>query len=512
MSASREKKKRFEERGEGTEKRQVRAKEDFKSKKRRKLITGIVAAVVVVLVVLMVIFNSNLFYTGVTAVKVGGTNYTTADFNYEYFNTYYNTYTNMQNTYGSYASMFLDPSQPLDKQQYSETQTWEEYFENQAFAQLQQMTVLNDMADAEGWELTSEQRAEIDANIEGLKSAAAQSNYTDYRAYIRALYGKGATEKTLRKLLEKSYRATYYSQYLTEKWQDSYTEADLDEYYDTVSNDYDLITFMAYTVNSEPDEENGVDAATAMEAAKAIADEILSARDQATFADAVYRFAPEDQKADYEKEDACLRRYAAPNSISNTEWRSWLTDPERQAGDTTSIEFSNSTSSGYYVLLFLDRNDNSYELANFRGITINVENDAESGEITDATRAAAQETVDAILAAFAEDPTEDNFAALADQYDMSGEGRVGGLYENVILGQLASPEVEDFVFSGAGVGEISTIYSDGRFYITYPLENGERYDRLVAKNLKASQQYQDTMNAAEASYPVNTTMAFRFAK
>ena len=245
-----------------------------------------------------------------------------------------------------------------------------------------------------------------------------------------------------------------------------------------------------------------------MEAAKAIADELLSARDQATFADAVYRFAPEDQKADYEKEDACLHRYAAPAGISNTEWRSWLTDPERQAGDNTIVEFS----TGYHVLLFLDRNDNSYELANFRGITINVETDAESGEITDATRAAAQETVDTILAAFAEDPTEENFAALADQYDMSGEGRVGGLYENVILGQLASPEVEDFVFSGAGVGEISTIYSDGRFYITYPLENGERYDRLIAKNLKASKQYQDTMDAAEASYPVTTTMAFRFAK
>ena len=47
MSASREKKKRFEERGDGTEKRQVRAKEDFKSKKRKKLITTVAVIVVV---------------------------------------------------------------------------------------------------------------------------------------------------------------------------------------------------------------------------------------------------------------------------------------------------------------------------------------------------------------------------------------------------------------------------------------------------------------------------------
>ncbi len=508
MSASREKKKRFEERSDGTEKRQVRAKESFQTQKRKKLITGIVIAVVAVLIILGVVFNSNLFYTGVTAVKVGPARYTTADFNYEYFNTYYNTYTNLSNSYGSYASMFLDTSKPLDEQQYSETQTWESFFEEQAFDQLKQLTVLNDMADAEGWELTADQKYEIDSQIDALKSAAASNNYSDYRAYLRALYGKGITEKRLRSLLEKSYRATYYSQYLSDKWKASYTDAELDEYYDTVSNDYDLVSFMAYTVNAQADEEAGIDAETAKAQAKEIATEIADARDKATFADAVYNYAPEDVKADYEKEDACLRRLVPPAGISNEEWRAWLTDPARQAGDTTTLEFS----TGYYVLLFLERNDNSYDLANFRGITITVENDAESGEITDATRAAAQQTVDEIMAAYNADPTEDNFAALADQYDTSGEGRVGGLHENVIMGELASVEVEDFVFSGAESGTVSTVYSDNKYYITYALESGERYDRFIAKNLKASGQYTDTMAAADADYPISTTLAFKFAK
>ena len=508
MSASREKKKRFEERSDGTEKRQVRAKEDFKSKKRKKLIGTIAVIVVVVLIVLGVVFNSNLFYTGVTAVKVGGTGYTTADFNYEYFNTYYNTYTSMVNTYGSYASMFLDTTQPLSKQQYSDTVTWEEYFEEQAFSQLQQMTILNDLADAEGWELTAEEKKEIDANIDSLKTAAASNNYSDYRAYIRALYGKGFTEDRLRKLLEKSYRATYYSQYLHDKWADSYTEAELDEYYDTICDDYDLVSFMEYTVEGTVDEDSEIDAATAMAQAKDIANEIASARDQATFADAVYRYAPEDEKEDYEDEDACLRRLKSPSSISAPNWRTWLTDQARQPGDTTILDFNN----GYDVLLFLERNDNAYELANFRGITLYVEEDADSGEITDATRAAAQETVDAILAAFAEDPTEENFAALADQYDESGEGKVGGLYENVDMGQLASREVEDCVFGGASVGQVQTIEGDNLYYVLYPLESGERYDHYLAKNLKGSEQYTSTIDAAIADYPVKTTFAYRFAK
>ncbi len=508
MSASREKKKRFEERSDGTEKRQVRAKETYKSQKRKKLITAIAAVVVVVLIIVGVVFNSNLFYTGVTAVKVGSTNYTTADFNYEYFNTYYNTYSSLSNSYGSYVSMFLDPSQPLDKQQYSEDQTWEQYFEEQAFEQLKQMTALNDMADAEGWELSSEQKAEINEQIESIKVSAASNGYSDYNAYIRALYGKGFTEKRLRTLLEKSYRATYYSQYLSQKWKDSYTEAELDEFYDTICNDYDLVSFMAYTVNAVTDEENGIDEAAAKAAAKDIAAEIASARDKATFADAVYRYAPEEEKEDYKEENSCLYRYAAPAGINNSEWRAWLTDPARQTGDTTTVEFS----TGFHVLLFLDRSDNSYELANFRGITINVEKDENTGEITDATRAAAQEKVDAILAEFGENSTEETFADLADRYDESGEGKAGGLYENVILGQLSSEEVEAYVFGGGQPGDIQTIYTEGKYYITYLLESGERYDRFIAENQKVSKQYDDALDAAEANYPVKTTMAFRFAK
>ncbi len=508
MSASREKKKRFEERGDGTEKRQVRAKVDAKAKKRKRVITAVAVAVVVVLAVVGIVFNSNLFYTGVPAVKVGSVGYTASDFNYEYYNTYYNTYSSMAETYGSYATMFLDPAKPLDQQDYSDDMTWADYFEDQAFTQLQQMTILNDMADREGWSLSAEQLREIDANIEGLKTAAASNNYPDYRAYIRALYGKGFTEKRLRGLLEKSYRATYYSQYLSDKWMSSYTEEQLDAYYDSVRTDYDLVSYMTYFVDGSVPEDSELDADTAMSLASDTANEIASARDRASFAAAVYSFAPEESKETYEDEDACLRRLTPPAAITNTEWSDWLTDPARSSGDTTVLE----TGTGYQVLLFLERNANDYELANFRGITIQVAGDETTGEITEETRNAAQATVDEILAAFSEDPTEENFASLADLYDMSG-ATAGGLYENVVMGQFASEDVEAYVFGAdTQVGEVETFYEDGSYYITYPLAPGERYDRLIAKNRMAEEQYNSAIEAAKADFPVKTLFAYRFAK
>ncbi len=509
MSASREKKKRFEERAEGSEKRQVRAKTDYNAKKRNKLIGTIVAIVLVILLVVAVIFNSNLFYTGVAAVKVGDTKYTAADFNYEYFNTYYNTYDNLYNSYGSYVSLMLDPKTPLDKQNYSDTMTWDDYFEEQALTQLQQMAMLNDMAEAEGWKLSGEQLREIEANIDSLKTGAVSNGYSDYRAYIRALYGKGITESRLRDLLEQSFNATYYSRDLADRWMASYTEEELAEYYDGVRDEYDLVSYMAYFVDGSVPEDGEVDADTALSQARDIANEIASTGDQATFAEAVARYAPEDQKDLYADEDACLHRLNAPSMISDEAWKTWLMDSQRQSGDTTVFAGEN----GFYVLLFLERNGNEFKTANFRGITIQVGVDEETGEITDATRSAAEETVNIILEAFNSEPTEEKFAELADLYDTSGQMLEGGLYSDVVKGQMAAQSVEDFLFDDATqVGDVKSFYEDGFYFVIYAKDRGEQYNLLLAKNLKASDQYASTIESVRADYPVETRFAFRFTK
>ena len=55
MSASREKRIRFEERAEGKEKRQIRAKDNRKVARRKKLITTAAVAVIVIVLVLLVV-------------------------------------------------------------------------------------------------------------------------------------------------------------------------------------------------------------------------------------------------------------------------------------------------------------------------------------------------------------------------------------------------------------------------------------------------------------------------
>ena len=506
MSASREKKIRFEERAEGKEKRQIRAMDNQKKAKRKKLVTTAVIAVVVVVLVLLVVFNSTLFYTGVPALRIGNDRYTAADFNYEYFSSYYQTYSNIYSTYGEYTYLLLDSSTPLDKQSYSETQTWADYFEENALNQLQQMSILNDMAKAEGWTLSAEQSAEIEANIDQLKTDAVSQGYSDYKTYLQALYGKGMTDSRLRELLRKSFNATYYSQDLVQRWQAAATDEEKLAYYEGVKTSYNLITYMLYYVDGSPNDEEGIDSETAMLAAKNTADEIAATADQYSFADAAYRLAPEDSKSYYTDEEACLTRNAAPGNIDST-YRSWLTDASRVYGDTTVI----ADTSGYYVVMFLESNNNDYKLVNYRGIVITVETD-ENGKVTDSTVEAGQTTVDEILAAYNEDPTEENFAALATQYN--GTGVNGGLQENVTMGALANHDLEAYLFDEAArqPGDVYSFYEDGSFYIAYFVGYGEQYNLRIAGNLIAQDQYTGLIEAALAEYPIKKLFAFRFTK
>ena len=496
----------FEERAEGKEKRQIRAKDNRKLARRKKLITTAAIAVIVVVLVLLVVVNSTLFYTGVPALKIGNSRYTASDFNYEYFTNYYQTYSNISSTYGEYASMLLDPSTPLNKQYYSETQTWADYFEDTALSQLQQMSILNDMAKKEGWTLSAERAAEIETNINQVKTDAINQGYSDYKAYLQALYGKGMTEERLRSLLQKSFNATYYSQDLVERWKAAATDEDKQAYYDDVQSNYNLITYMLYHVDGSPNDEEGIDSETAMLAAKNTADEIASAVDQITFADAVRRLAPEDQQATYESDDACLRRNVSPTSIDSA-YREWLTDPAREFGKTNVFQGTN----GYDVVMFLEANDNSFKLVNYRGIVISVATD-EEGRVTDDAMQEAQKTVDTIMEEFNADPTEETFAKLANEYN--GTGTNGGLQENVVMGTLSNYALEQYLFdeSARQPGDIYSFYDNKNFYIAYFVGYGEQYNLRIAENLMAEDQYTGMIESAREEYDIKKLFAFRFTK
>lgn len=510
MSASREKVRRRELRADGSEKRQMRAQKSHKAKKREKIIKSIVRIAVVVLVVIFIVFNSNLFYSGLASIRMGSWKYANSDFNYQYYNTFYNLYSQYYSYFGDSVTYLLDPNKPLDEQQYSDSLTYDDYFEETALNSLQQMSILNDMGKKAGFVLSSDQNATIKQAMDDIKSAAAANQYNDVNKYLKAMYGRGLNEKRLLNLLETSYYATFYSQALVQEWKDSFTDEEKAAYYDGKRTEHDLITYYSYFLDGSADDAAGIDSETAMANALSTAQAIAVARTEDTFGELVYKSAPEDQKETYKDYDATRRENVAPSSITDEQWKAWLTDPARAYGDTTTFE----ADSGYYVFMFTEKNNNEYNLENYRAIIISVAKNADTGAITSETLSAAQASVDELLAAFNQDPTESNFIALTDKYATKSEdgSSNSGLYENVNMSML-SGDIADYVFNPERkAGEVGYVYTDETFYVIYTMDEGDQYNLIIAENLMAQEKYDAAIKDVSDEYAVKTNVVFTLAK
>lgn len=514
MSASQEKKRRRDQREEGTEKRQVQKKQNYVQRKRNRRIGAIAGAVAAVLIVFIVVVNSNLFYRYVTAVKVGDESFTAADFNYYYFSSYYNYYTNAVETYGDYYSYFVpDTNTPLSSQSYSDTQTWADYFEESALSSMKSMTMLMKQAGDAGYTLSEGGQTGVESAVSTLKSEYSSAGYSSLGTYLQALYGKGMTEAIYRRNLERSTLASEYAQIVYDSYE--YSDETLDEYYQGNADTYDYINYRIYSVSGAADEEAGIDSETAMANAKAAAETIAkTAKTEEQFAEMVYEYAPEDSKATYEDIDATLQSYTGSYLTSYmSSYSEWLLDGERNTGDTTVVEYS----SGYYVIFYVDREDNHYNTRSVRHILIAAQADSE-GNYTDEALAAALEELEGIYEEWKNgDATEDSFAALANEHsDDGGSNTAGGLYEGIYKNQMVK-EFNDWTFDiSRKAGNTGIVYGSSSgyagYHLIYYVGEGEQYSTMLADSAKRYEDYSAWHDANVAYYAVSKKLAMSFTK
>jgi uncharacterized membrane protein len=98
----------------------------------------------------------------------------------------------------------LDINKALDKQFFDEEagQTWADYFLESAKNTATSVYALNDAAKAEGFTLSEELSANVDSIISNFSLYASVYGYADADAYVKAMYGKGATVDGMRKYVE----------------------------------------------------------------------------------------------------------------------------------------------------------------------------------------------------------------------------------------------------------------------------------------------------------------------
>lgn len=507
MSASTEKKNRQAAREAGTDKKMLAAQEAARKKAQSKRRWTIGTILVVLLIAAILFLNSGFLYTGTTALTVGERKYSPAEVNYRYAN----DYLNFANQYGSYASVFgLDTSTGLaglDDQSCPmlEDGTWKDYFLDSASISLMETTALYDYAVANGIALDDEDVAQVDAGFSGIEEYAKTLGYANANAMLAANYGNGVTQKLARQAqLENALANKAYNQVLDGF---SYSAEELEDYYRSLEGSKDQFTFLSCFVPAETVESESEDGevtvaeptAEAVAEAKATAEAIAAAYRDGEESDPAERFraAAAPLLGDEAVSDRLLAGSSLPEFYSD-----WLKDAARKAGDITVSE--DPDGDAYHVVLFLERSDNHYPLAQFRHILIKAEAD-EDGSYSDEAKAAAKARAEEILAEWkAGEQTEDSFAALAELYsEDAGSNTNGGLYDAVSKGEMV-PEVDAFCFEGHKHGDTAVVYGESisyaGYHVMYYVGEGELYSDSLARSDLRSSDMNDFLAELESGY------------
>lgn len=214
--------------------------EEEKKKRKSKRDWTFGTIVIVLLIAAILILNSNLFYTGLPAVKVGDVSYNTAQFDY-YFKT---QYSNFMQQYGQYASMFgLDTNQPLKSQKctmLSDGGTWYDYFKQQTISNMTQITALSEYAKKNNITLSKDETASIDSQLQTIATQAKDNGYTT-KNYLIKLFGRGSSEKLVRGEMERYALAAKAYNTTSEGYGTALTDAELEAYYQKNKNDLDVL-------------------------------------------------------------------------------------------------------------------------------------------------------------------------------------------------------------------------------------------------------------------------------
>ena len=449
MSASREKKKRQELLANGTvDPKAAREAEKKAAERKSNILYGTIAAVFVIVTVALLIYNSGIIQRNQTAVTIDGDKYSVAETSY-YYNQVYQNYASF------YSALGMDPT-GLKDQPYGDNSTYDDFFKESAINNMKFIHAAVKAAKEANITLDSDDEADVKANVDSMKSAAAQYGYS-YGAYVKAMYGSTVTSSVVESCLRDQILASKYaSHYSDENF--VYSDDEILAYYNEHKDTYDLIDGAYVTVSGAPetktdDEGNTIEAtdeekSAAMAAAKETADEILAAFE-----------AGQNLEQLAETRDLS---YSTTISSASTVYGQWFYDAARKGGDSAVVE--DESSSCYYVTVFNSREQDNALDYSVRHILVTADNlSLADGE--EATNEQIEAKASEILASW--DGTEDGFANLAKTYSQDSNAAEGGIYENVPKGQMVAAFQNWCYEDGRQPGDTGIVQTTYGYHVMY---------------------------------------------
>ena len=499
---------KIDQRREEARKRQqgIKKRENAKiSPKVKSRLIGILSTVVVVVLIAALVFpNTGLSRRALTALSIGDTDISVAEYSYYYrtsFNNYYNTL--YQYFGGSY--MPIDTTKSLKKQAYSEEQSYADYFSEQAIDSLKQLVVLSSEAEKAGFTLPESRQGSLE-EARGRVEINAASAGVSVNNYLSSTFGMGFNQEMLRKCV---YRELLAEAYQAEKQASfTYTDEELDAYYQEHKTDYDManIRLVKFAVKEAAEDTEAVTAEEAKAKADAFAEGLT---DEADFAARALAKAEEEAAEGATAEDTSLITNLRYSTILSTDTTlaNWVFNVGHVAGDYEVLEASDGT--GYYVVYMIDAPSRSDEkTVDVRHILIQP-SDTSSDESWADAKAKAEDIYSQFLAGGA---TEDLFAELA-QSNSSDTGSLtnGGLYGGIYRGQMVEA-FDNWIFDEARFpGDSGIVETEYGYHVMYFVgDNLPRWQIDAAADMQQAD-YNAWYEEVSAQYEVKEhTFAMRY--
>ena len=497
MSASREKKNRQDLASQGIQDpKAIREAEEKAQQRKANRLYGAIAVVFVLVAALLVVVNSGVLERSATAITVDGENYTAAQMNYYY----YGIKNSIINS--GYSSFYgIDTSVAMDKQNMSDTAkmllqvtdegdiTWDQFFRDYATRQLSVQVMAAKEAEANGMGEDDDIRAEVNEVIDNITAGAKKQGYT-LKSYLKLAYGSTMTVSTFKKMMTLEEVATHYMQHYQEEL--SYTESQLEEYYQANSSDFDVASYEYIYFKGTADSTTDADGNTVQPTEAASAAAKTAAAEAA--AAALERYQAGESlsviAADYESTGSYSSVDAGSNNGSALS--TWVFDKARTSGESAVVTDDPNTVDVRHIL--------------FQVSTSDLDSSSDTYDTDLATRKdeAKAKAEDALARWQANGGTEDAFAALANELsDDTGSNTNGGLYTKITKGQMVS-EFNDWCFDPARKsGDTGIVYNEGSYtgyHVMYFVGEDVPAWQVSVENAMSSNDYSDwTSSLAEAA-------------
>ena len=513
MSASSKKKLRNAEQAEKLTEKQLA---EQKEAKKLKLYTTLAVVILIALVVFAaytgitrVVTNSGIRERNTVALTIGEDKINNAELNYFFMDAVNQFY----NQYGSYAALLgLDISKPLDEQIFNEetSETWADNFMNSAIQNARMTYALANEAKANGFTLPEAAVSSIDQSMSTMELYASMYGYPSTEAYVKAMYGNGASAKSLRAYFEltslaNAYQTDYYNSLTYEDAELRAAEAENFDKYSSYSYNYYYLSTTNFVEG-----EKGEVGYTAEQMAAAAKNAEAAAKSLTEGITTVEAFDKAVAALSINAENAAAASFASNEVIYcniSSIYADWITDASRKAGDMTYVanttvstdENGNETEqiSGYYVLMFNSKNDNTFALANVRHILVDFEGgsyDSTTGVTTysDEEKATAKAAAEEIYNEWKNGAaTEESFAALANEKSDDGDGTTGGLVADVYPGRTV-PNFENWCFGDRKIGDTDIVETEYGYHVMFYCGDSETtYRDYLISNELASADYSD---------------------